>query len=86
MLQLKQIVIRYSFKQTYFFRNVREGLSITLINNYDSRFDRENILEAYAAQYAIVETDKSRLHMTTNAGSSRAHWFFVSAKEKRYLI
>ena len=57
----------------------------TLINNNDIRHDRQSVKDTYAAQYAIRETEKRRLHMTTNAGSSRAHWFFVSAKEKNVL-
>lgn len=35
--------------------------------------------QAYAMQYAVAATDTRRLQITTKAGSSRAHWFFVSA-------
>ena len=62
------------------------GRACLVLINYDSRCDRQSVKDTYAAQYAIRETDKRRLHMTTNAGSSRAHWFFVSAKEKIVLF
>lgn len=39
----------------------------------------------------MVETAKSRLQITTKAGSSRAHWFLVSATKDwsikdKYLV